>query len=143
PAAAEAPVAVSPDTPVATDSTVVVRYEHTGTCARFLGREGQYFAYRITSVRNNGTTPFTLQPARFRFDGVAPAFMVPEFSELEVAPGAGQDAEEIFLVQRTGTGPPPRGPVPLGYDTAGVVMARGAADPEYDEEGTGCDGFNT
>ena len=126
---------------------VTVRYEHTMTCSNFLGHEGQYFVYRIVGIRNGGTTPFTLEIPRLRFPsgeaaGAAPAFAVPEFSDQEVPVGETQPSVEVFMLQRTASGPPPRGPVPLQYDTPDVEMIRGSAEPAYDT-GDGCAGYNT
>lgn len=64
------------------DPAVVVRYEHVRTCTGFLGREGQFFVYRILGIDNSGETPFTLQPSLLRFPagaggGSAPVLVVP------------------------------------------------------------------
>lgn len=144
----QAPGPMPPDSPAAASdaSAVVVRYEHLRTCVRFMGREGQFFVYRVTSVENRGGAPFELEPANFRVGGEAggaPALRVPEFSNLgPVEPGATASEEELYLLERTDVGLPPRGPVPLGYAAPGVEMARGAAAPAYDEA-TGCDELNT
>jgi hypothetical protein len=137
----------SPDSAAAPASaaTAVVRYEHLRTCPRFMGREGQFFVYRITGVENRGAEPFTFEAAQLRFGegGTAPALSVPEFSELEaVAGGATAGADELYLLERAAPGAPPRGPVPLAYGAGGVEMARGGVGPVYDQ-GPGCDELNT
>jgi hypothetical protein len=122
---------------------VRVHYEHVLTCTRFMGREGQYFVYRIVRVDNGGAAAFTLLPALLRFPGgAAPVLAVPEFSELEVAPGAGEGSSERYLLERSAEGRPPRGALPLGYGEPGVGMVRGSMAPAYDE-GRACDEYNT
>lgn len=128
-------------------ASVVIRYEHFRTCTRFMGRAGQFFAVRMIDIENRGTIPFEFQSERLRIADAggtlaAPAFMVPELTNLEGVPtGATQPADLLFLLERAGQGPPPRGPVQLGYDEPGVRMVVGGA-PAYDE-GSGCDEFNT
>lgn len=132
----------APDAPAA-ERGVSVRYEHVLTCTRFMGREGQFFVYRIAEVENGGAEPFTLQPALLRLPGnAAPALAVPELSDLEVAPGAREETEEVYLLERRAEGPPPRGRQPLAYGFPGVRLERGTTTPAYDE-GSACDAYNT
>lgn len=126
----------------AAQAPVQVRYAHQRTCAAFMGRAGHFFVYRILSVTNSGAAPFTLDPAQLRILGAAPAFSVPETSDLEVAPGATEPSTEIFLLEHAGSGAPPRGPVALGYAAAGVDMMRDTTNPSYDTA-AGCDDLNT
>jgi hypothetical protein len=122
---------------------VRIHYEHVLTCTRFMGREGQFFVYRIVRVDNGGAAPFTLQPALLRFPGgAAPVLAVPEFSELEVAPGAREGSAERYLLERRAAGRPPRGALPLGYGEPGVGMVRGSMEPDYDQP-RACDEYNT
>lgn len=121
---------------------VQVRYAHQRTCAAFMGRAGHFFVYRILSIRNAGAAPFTLDPAQLRVMGAAPAFSVPEASDLEVAPGATEPSTELYLLEHAGSGAPPRGPVALAYAAAGVEMVRDTTTPAYDTAG-GCDDLNT
>jgi hypothetical protein len=142
--AACGPTAIHQDT---AEAAVVIRYEHFRTCSGFLGQEGQFFAYRIVEVENQAPTPFTVRPSLFRFSGgdlpgSAPVLSVPEFSDLEVAPGAREASTEVFLVQRGETGPPPRGPLLLEYAAPGVRMVHDGTEPGY-EGVRGCDEFNT
>ena len=142
PAPAEPPDSAEATAPAA---TVVVRYEHLLTCPRFMGRNGQFFVYRITGIENRGPELFAFEAAGLRFadDGAAPAFMVPEFSDVEAtAGGATAGADELYLLERAAPGAPPRGPVALAYDAGGVEMARGGLGPVYDQ-GAGCDEMNT
>jgi hypothetical protein len=129
------------------DPVLVVRYEHFRTCTGFLGREGQFFVYRILGIDNSGAAPFTLQPSLLRFPtgaggGSAPVLVVPEFSHVEVAPASRQETTELYLLERGASGPPPRGRVLLAYDEPGVRMAPEAAEPRY-ADSRGCDDLNT
>ncbi|HEU0012884.1 MAG TPA: hypothetical protein VFQ45_04335 [Longimicrobium sp.] len=124
---------------------VTIRYEHVMTCRRFLGREGQFFVYRFVTAENRGDTAVVLDPMHVRIGGPAgdiPSFQVPERGVGEIPPHEIVEAEEQVLLQRGGSGRPPRRPVPPGYAIAGVEMVREGAEPAYDE-GSGCDGFNT
>jgi hypothetical protein len=133
--------------PAADSATVVIRYQHVRTCTGFLGREGQFFVYRILAVENGGPTPFTVRPSRFRFAdgeaaGAAPLLTVPEFGDLEVEPHTRSPSTEIYLVQRGGTEPPPPGTQRLRYAALGVRMDHQDAPVEYVGV-RGCDEFNT
>ena len=130
------------EAPVRAQAPVQVRYAHQRTCGAFMGRAGHFFVYRIVSIANAGAAPFTLDPTQLRILGAAPAFSVPEASDLEVAPGATAPSTEIFLLEHAGTGAPPRGPVDLSYAAAGVAMVRDTTTPAYNAAG-GCDNLNT
>jgi hypothetical protein len=127
---------------------VVVQYEHLRTCTGFLGGEGQFFVYRIVGIENAGEVPFTLQPSRLRFadgadDSAAPALMVPEFSDVEVAPASREETAELYLLQRDAPGQPPQGRMLLRYDEPGVGMVVvGETEPQY-ADARGCDDLNT
>jgi hypothetical protein len=129
------------------EPALVVRYEHVRTCTGFLGREGQFFVYRVLGIDNSGAAPFTLQPSLLRFPpgtsgGSAPVLAVPEFSDVEVAPASRQETTEIYLLERGAPGPPPRGRVLLAYDEPGVRMDPEATEPRYAGP-RGCDDLNT
>lgn len=126
---------------------VAIRYAHERSCARFLGRAGRFHVFRVVRIDNAAPDTFTFEPARLRFpdDGsgpTEPTLLVPEFSDAEVPAGTGAPTGERFLVERAGAAPPPRGPVQLGYEGAGVHMLREGPPPSYDD-GTGCDDLNT
>jgi hypothetical protein len=133
--------------PPVSDTAVGIHYQHVRTCARFLGRPGQFFAYRIKSIQNQGPTAFRFEPSQLGFTGsnspdAEPALLVPEFSDLEVPAGRSQASEELYLLERSAEGVPPPGAVLLTYNAPDVRMIREPVDLAYDLE-AGCDEFNT
>src|SRR5687768_6658993 len=83
------------------DAPVQIHFDYLGSCTRLLGNEGRYVVFQINRIENDTAETFRFEPQRVRFTDAnaqsqIPLLIVPEFSEIEVAPRNEQPAQEPY-----------------------------------------------
>jgi hypothetical protein len=128
------------------DAPIQIHFDYLGSCTRLLSNEGKYVAFQINRIENESAEPFRFEPQRVRFTDAnahsqIPLLIVPEFSEIEVAPRSEQPAQEPYLLQYGDAKAPELAHTGLVYQSSGVLMV--PSDAKAAEQSIDCDQYAT
>jgi hypothetical protein len=128
------------------DAPIQIQFDYLGSCTRLLGNEGRYVVFQINRIENDTAETFRFEPQRVRFTDAntrsqIPLLIVPEFSEIEVAPRGEQPAQEPYLLQYADAKAPELAHMALVYEGSGVLMI--PSDAKAGEQAIDCDQYAT